>query len=110
MGLANAAQLLLAPAPAVVWDQLCRSQLAGNQLAVSSTSLLSRIFPSCEIWHQRPLASVNSLLVWNMCVVFWALSLVQGSTWVRVYLETSQLPRPRPPHMQNMIVKSSAVD
>ncbi|KAL3136755.1 hypothetical protein ABBQ38_005471 [Trebouxia sp. C0009 RCD-2024] len=38
--------------------------------------------PSCQGWQKHPVAGVNSLLLWNVCVLFWGLSLLQNSTWL----------------------------
>ena len=78
----NAALLLLAPAPAIVWDQYCRRSVvrAPATNVASYFSLLA--VPSCQGWQKHPVAAVNSLLLWNLCMVFWVLSLLQSSTWV----------------------------
>ena len=78
----NAALLLLAPAPAVVWDQFCRRSVGSAPLTYSASPFSLLAVPSCQAWQKHPVAAVNSMLFWNLCLVFWALSLLQTSTWV----------------------------
>lgn len=78
----NAALVLLAPAPAIVWDQLCRRSVGSDPVAYSAKQFSLLAVPSCQAWQKHPVAAVNSMLFWNLCLVFWALSLLQTSTWV----------------------------
>ena len=82
----NVSLLLLAAAPATSFDGFCRHAAVpadGKQ----HTALISILPPTCETWLHRPVATVNALLIWNVCVVFWLLSLLQQSTWVRARID-----------------------
>ncbi len=84
MALVNAALLMLVPAPAVAWDQFCRRSESSTHAMYFANAFSVFVVPSCQGWQGQPLASVNSLLLWNMCALFWGLSLLQNSTWVSV--------------------------
>lgn len=77
----NVSLLLLAAAPAISFDRFCRhAAVAADHKQYTA---LSRILPpSCETWFYCPVATVNAVLIWNVCVVFWLLSLLQRSTWL----------------------------
>ena len=81
MAALNLALLVLAPAPAVVFDQYCRHRSTQHDLDGLGASG-SGLLPSCYTWQHHPVATVNSLLIWNVCFLFWVLSVVQASTWV----------------------------
>lgn len=80
----NAAVLLLVPAPAVAWDHFCRRSASSTHATYPTNVFPLFVVPSCQGWQKHPVASVNSLLLWNMCALFWSLSLLQHSTWVSV--------------------------
>jgi hypothetical protein len=84
MAVANAALLLLAPAPAITFDWFCRSyslnSLKGHAEDADPSYLRGLL--SCSVWQDQPLTTVNFLLIWNVCFLFWVLSLAQKSTWV----------------------------
>ena len=81
MAVANAALLLLAPAPAITFDWFCRSYSLKAHADDAEPSSFGGLL-SCSVWQDQPLTTVNLLLIWNMCCLFWVLSLVQSSTWV----------------------------
>lgn len=85
MALFNTALLLLVPAPAVAWDQLCRRSASSLDTAHFPNAFSLFMVPSCQGWQKHPVAGVNSLLLWNVCVLFWGLSLLQNSTWVSAW-------------------------
>ena len=69
--LTNLAILITAPAPSILFCViLARCCTATNNIAV------------CRVLNYDPLILVNALFFVNVCVIFWVLSLVQGSTWV----------------------------
>ena len=94
MGLLNVALLLLAPAPAIIWDQTCRRSQGATHATHLPRPFSLLMVPSCRGWQEHPVAGVNSLLLWNMCLGFWGLSLLQNSTWVSTILVITGRPRP----------------
>ncbi len=69
--LTNLAILITAPAPSILFCVfLARFCTGTNNIAV------------CRVLNYDPLILVNALFFVNVCVIFWVLSLVQGSTWV----------------------------
>ena len=69
--LTNLALLITAPAPTILF---CAS-LAHVCAASDNTGV-------CKLLQYHPLILVNALFFVNVCVIFWVLSLAQGSTWV----------------------------
>lgn len=73
--LTNVATLVTAPAPSILFCAVLARVCTGPEnLGV------------CKVLDQDPLILVNALFFVNVCVIFWGLSLVQGSTWVPLCL------------------------
>lgn len=85
MAVADAALLLLAPAPAIIFDWFCRSYSHEGHAEDADLSSFGGLL-TCSVWQDQPLTTVNCLLICNMCCLFWVLSLVQSSTWVSVHV------------------------
>ena len=81
MGL-NSVLLVVAPAPAIVFSAYCRGE--GCHVGSYQQGWLGRVLfgLNCCNWHYHPVVTVNQLLFWNLCVLFWIVSLIQKSTWV----------------------------
>ena len=86
MGRHDVVLLLLAPAPALILSLHCQTRSDHSSKKGSGSMAASFGFPDCHNWHQHPVASVNQMLFWNMCVLFWVISLFQKSTWVSCLL------------------------
>lgn len=86
----NAALLLCAPLPAIIFSAYCRRQ--GCVLGTQHQGWRNRVLfeMSCYNWHLHPVVTVNQLLLWNLCLLFWLASLVQRSTWVRLTASSHQ--------------------
>ena len=67
----NLCLLVLAPAPSVLYCALCGADTTSQDP-----------HGLCTWSHLHPLTLVNVLVFVNVCVIFWVLSLLQGSTWV----------------------------
>ena len=72
--LTNLALLILAPAPSFLYYAHC----GANTINQDPHGL-------CTWSHLHPLILVNVLFFVNVCVIFWVLSLLQGSTWVHCH-------------------------
>ncbi|KAL0017730.1 hypothetical protein WJX77_011017 [Trebouxia sp. C0004] len=81
MAVASAALLLLAPTPAITFDWFCRSYSLKHHAEDADPSYFGGLL-SCSIWQDQPQTTVNVLMIFNMCCLFWVLSLVQNSTWL----------------------------
>lgn len=82
MGRYDLVLVLLAPAPALILSLHCQTRSDHSSKKGSGCMASSFDFPDCHTWHQHPVASVNQVLFWNMCGLFWVISLFQKSTWV----------------------------
>lgn len=78
--LLNLLLLLFACAPSVLFALHMR---AGCPAAGEAPALRALRW-ACALALQQPLAGVNLLFLANVCVGFWVVSLLQGSTWVRL--------------------------
>lgn len=69
--LTNLALLITAPAPSLLFCAILAHVCTGQvNIAI------------CKLQDYDPLIVVNALFFVNVGVIFWVLSLVQGSTWV----------------------------
>lgn len=86
--LVNLALLLGVPIPSVAFAIFLNRGCEESQYHMATASKLAGSAPlswtdlACAVGYQHPFLTSNILFFINVCVLFWIISLLQGSTWL----------------------------